>query len=166
MSTTPNINERRVLIFDTGPLRELILYSAVHNLRFRLLEGELHHLTKRAYHTRLTEFIKGFSHRTTSSQVVSEIGAWINKTKKPGHANIWRIVRDEFVSMGMDETVLKFLEMRLDLIVDKGIADASVLHLGIRYADRRPQVLTIDGDLAAECRRRGINAVSLWEVIA
>jgi hypothetical protein len=167
MSTTPNINEQQILIFDTGPLRELILYSAVHNLGFQLLKGELHHLTERAYHTRLTEFINRFPQRTTSSQVVSEIGAWIhNKTMKSGHANIWRIVRDEFKSMGMDEAALKFLDMHFDLIVEKGIADASVLHLGLRHAARKPQVLTFDRALAAECKRSGVNAVTFWEVIA
>jgi hypothetical protein len=158
--------EWNLLIFDTGPLWELILYSAVHQLRFQSLEGELRHLTKPSYHSRLADFVGRFPYRTTSSQVVSEIGTWIKRTKRPGRTDIWRIVRAEFVSMGMDERALKLLEMRLDLVADMGIADASVLHLGLNLADRRPQVLSIDSALVAECRRSGIDAVHLWEIIA
>jgi hypothetical protein len=166
MPAPPNIYERKVLIFDTGPLWELILYSAVHQLRFRFLEGELRHLTRPAYFIKLAEFVKRFPHRTTSSQVVAEIGAWINRTKMPGRSDIWRIVRDEFVAMGMDEMALRFLEMRIDLVTNKGIADASVLHLGLRLAESKPQVLTIDSALIAECKRSGVIAVNLWEIIA
>jgi hypothetical protein len=165
MSAQSSADEWQVLIFDTGPLWELILYSAVHQLRFQSLEGELRHLKKPEYHSRLAEFVNRFPQRTTSSQVVSEIGAWISRTKKPGRSDIWRIVRDEFEAMEMDEMAMKFLEMRFDLVANNGIADASVLHLGLRLAKRRPQVLTIDRDLETECKRNGVGAVNLWEII-
>jgi hypothetical protein len=166
MLVASNVHDWQLLVFDTGPLWELILYSAVHNLRFGLLERELRYLTKPAYHNRLTEFIQRFPHRATSSQVISEIGAWILRTRKPGHTDVWRIVYDEFSSMAMDEESIKLVEMRLGLVADKGIADASVLHLGLRFAERRPQILTIDAGLVADCKRNGLNAVHLWEVIA
>lgn len=159
-------HEWEVLIFDTGPLWELVLYSAVHDLKFRSLEGELHHITKSSQHKKLTEFISRFPRRTTSSHVVAEVGAWIKRTKPAGHGDIWRIVRDEFIAMNMDEMALKLLEMRFGEVIDKGVADASVLQLGLRLAERSPQVLTVDTALATECKRSGINAVNLWEIIA
>ena len=165
MPAPSNTYEWQVLIFDTGPLWELILYSAVHDLRFRFLDGELRHLKQPAHHTKLTEFVERFPRRTTSSQVVTEIGAWIQRTWKPGRGDIWRIVRDEFVSMRMDEMALRFLEMRFDLVAAKGVTDASVVHLGLQLADRSPYVLTIDSSLATECKRCGVNAVHLYEII-
>jgi hypothetical protein len=161
-----NYDEWQLLIFDTGPLWELILYSAVHDLSFRSLEGELRHLKERIHHKRLTEFVELFPKRTTSPHVVTEIGAWIRRTSKPGQADIWRLVHNEFVSMRMDEKTIRFLEMRLDLAADKGITDASVIHLGLQLADQNPKVLTLDAALAIECRRSGVDAVQIYEIIA
>lgn len=156
----------QVLIFDTGPLRELIVYAAVHQLGFHSLNGDLRHLREPGQYSRLTEFVRLFPQRTTSPHVVTEIGAWIARTSKPGQTAMWRIVRDEFISMGMDETALKFLDMRFDLVTGKGIADASVVHLGLKLAERKPRVLTVDSGLVSECKKSGISAVHLYEVIA
>jgi len=161
-----NSDEWRLLIFDTGPLWELTLYSAVHDLSFRSLEGELRHLKEPAHHKRLTEFVEQFPRRTTSPHVVTEIGAWIRRTKKPGQSDIWRLVYNEFVAMNMDEKTIGFLDMRLGLVADKGMTDASVIHLGLQLAKQNPKILTVDGGLVAECRRSGINAVHLYEIIA
>ncbi len=68
--------------------------------------------------------------------------------------------------MGMDEGVLKLLEMPQELVADFGAVDASVLKLGLSFQQPKPLVLSIDSPLIAECRRAGLNAKHLWEVIA
>ncbi len=164
--TRSDIDGWQILIMDTGPLWELVLYSAVHELGFIRLKPELKHLRDRASYQRLSAFIARFQRKTTSSYVVAEISAWVKRTEKSGHANIWRLVYDEFASMGMEESVLKLLELPFQIVADKGAVDASVLELGLRFANQRPKVLTIDSPLLAECNRNGLSAIDLWQVIA
>ncbi len=68
--------------------------------------------------------------------------------------------------MGMDEGVLKLLEMPQQLVAEFGAVDASVLKLGLSFAQPKPLVLSVDRGLIAECRRAGVDARHLWEVIA
>ncbi len=161
-----DIDGWQILILDTGPLWELVLYSAVHELGFIRLEPELRHLRNRASYQRLSTFIARFQRKTTSSYVVAEISAWVRRTEKNGQANIWRLVYNEFASMGMDESVLKLLELPFEIVADKGAVDASVLELGLRLANQKAKVLTIDSSLLAECNRSGLDATDIWQVIA
>jgi hypothetical protein len=157
---------QQVLIFDTGPLLELVLYSAVHTLRFGSLKGELRHLQSDSSYQRLSEFVAGFQRKTTTAHVVAEISSWIMRTERKGQSAVWGLVYTEFRSMGMDEGVLKLLEMPQQLVAEFGAVDASVLKLGLSFAQPKPLVLSVDRGLIAECRRAGVDARHLWEVIA
>ncbi len=80
--------------------------------------------------------------------------------------SIWGLVYNEFASMGMDEGVLKLLEMPQELVAQPGVVDVSVLRLGLSFEETTSLVLSVDSPLVAECRRAGVNAKLLWEVIA
>ncbi len=166
MSSTLHITASQILIFDTGPLWELVLYSVVYELGFSRLKTELRHLQSFGHFEKLTSFIASFRRKTTSGHVVAEISGWIRRTEKKGQGNIWGIVYKEFESMGMDEDILKLLEMPRELVAHFGVVDASVLRLGLRFAQLRPRILTVDSELAAECNRAGLDAVHLWQVIS
>lgn len=167
MPTRSAFSERRVLIFDTGPLWELVLYSAVYDLNYVRLKSELRHLKEKSHQRKLSAFIAQFHTRTTTPHVVAEISAWIRRTaEERSHASIWGIVYREFTSMEMDEDILKLLDMPQALVSDMGAVDASVLQLGLKFAQSRPHILTVDNALRAECERNRINAVDLWQVIA
>ena len=160
------ISEPRVLIFDTGPLWELVLYSAVHTLRYLSLKSELRHLQSASFYQRLSEFVASYPRKTTTPHVVAEISAWIRRTERKGQPAMWELVYREFSSMGMDEGVLKLLDMPQELVAGFGAVDASVLKLGLTFGLTKSLVLSIDSDLIAECRRAGVDATHLWEVIA
>jgi len=165
MPADPVISGERVLIFDTGPLLELVLYSAVHDLRFGMLRGELRYLQNDTYYQRLSEFVASFPKKTTTPGVIAEISSWIIRTERKGQSAIWGLVYREFSSMGMDEGLLKLLEMPQELVADFGAVDASVLKLASSLGRTKPIVLSIDSALIAECGRAGVNAKHLWEVI-
>jgi len=158
--------ERNVLIFDTGPLRELILYEAVHTLGFKRLAPDLLHLRSDTDRNRLSQFISGFQNRTTTPQVVAEISSWVQRTDSQGRANIWAVVYREFQGMGMDERLIKLLEMPRDLVAELGAVDTSVLNLGLSFDPGAPLVLSIDRSLIKKCNQSGVSALDLWEVIA
>src|SRR5579859_1688863 len=166
MSPSSLIAAPQVLVFDTGPLWELVLYSAVHTLRFPSLKGHLRHLMTDTYYRRLTEFVASFQKRTTTPHVVAEISSWIIRTDPNQQSPIWGVVYNEFRQMGMNETILKLLEMPQELVAEVGAVDVSVLKLGASLGPRKSLVLSIDERLIAECKRAGLAAKNLWEVIA
>src|SRR5271156_4503790 len=147
--------ERNVLIFDTGPLRELILYEAVHTLGVKRLAPDLLHLRSDTDRNRLSQFISGFQNRTTTPQVVAEISSWVQRTDSQGRANIWAVVYREFQGMGMDERLIKLLEMPRDLVAELGAVDTSVLNLGLSFDPGAPLVLSIDRSLIKKCKQSG-----------
>lgn len=166
MSLIPVIAAPQVLVFDTGPLWELVLYSAVHTLRFESLRSGLNHLRADASYQRLTQFVASFQTKTTTPHVIAEISSKIVRTEQKGRLAIWGIVYTEFSSMRMDEGVIKLLEMPQNLVADIGAADASVLKLGLSFGPRKSLIVSTDGPLIAECKRAGVYARDLWEVIA
>jgi hypothetical protein len=162
----PGLSGPQALIFDTGPLWELVLYSAARRLRSEALNGQLSHLKTPSSYQRLTEFVASFPKKTTTPHVVAEISSRIIRTERKGQSTFWGIVYTEFSAMGMDEGVLKLLEMPQELVAQIGAVDVSVLHLGVSLGPLRPLVLSIDYALIAECRRAGVEATDLWEVLA
>lgn len=158
--------ERKVLIFDTGPLRELILYEAVHTVGFKKLAPDLTHLRSSTDRDGLSQFVSGFQNRTTTPQVVAEISSWILRTIFQGRADVWAVVYREFQGMGIDERLIKLLQTPRDDVVELGAVDASLLKLGSSYDPGAPVVLSIDASLIKKCNQSGVAAVHLREVIA
>jgi hypothetical protein len=166
MPQTPAIFGPQALIFDTGPLWELVLYSAVHNLHFESLKGQLLHLQNESSYKSLASFIASFAKKTTTPHVVAEISGRIIRMVPRGQPDIWRLVYDEFSAMGMDEGVRKLLEMPQRLVASVGAVDASVVELGVNHGHPSPVVISIDFGLITKCREAGLAAKHLWEVIA
>lgn len=156
----------RVLIFDTGPLRELLAYDAVHQFQFESLRGELRHLNTVLSYQRFTGFIGGFRKRTTTPHVVAEICSWIRGTRPRRSSTIWEIVFREFEAMGMDEGLVKLREMPQELVAKTGAADTGILKHALSFPRSIPLVISIDRKLIEECKNAGVPATSLWEVTA
>src|SRR6266568_5559002 len=104
MTPSAEIFGAQVLIFDTGPLWELVLYSAVHDLQFANLKCQ--YLKSDSSYQRLSEFIASFQKKITTPHVVAEISFKITRTERKGQSAIWGVVYTEFLRMGMDEGVL------------------------------------------------------------
>jgi len=166
MPDSPAISGPQVLISDTGPLWELVLYSAVNTLRFASLKGKLQHLQRHSSYQKLTEFVASYQRKTTTPHVVADISSWVTRTERKGQSALWGVVYTEFTQMGMDEGVVKLLDMPQELVADIGAVDASVLKLGQSFPQPRPLVLSIDSSLIAECGRAGVHAKHLSDVLA
>jgi hypothetical protein len=166
MRVSPDWSGSRLLIFDTGPLWELILYSAVHVFGYRRLEPDIRFLKHASSYRKFTSFVASFHRRTTTSSVVAELEGHIRRTLKTGQPDLWGAVYNEFKPMRMEEDVMKFLEMPRPVVTQFGVVDASVLNLGVKTSGLKPKVLTIDQSLAQECKRAGLSAIDIWEVLA
>src|ERR1019366_3773008 len=110
-STFETKHRRELLILDTGPIRELVLFHAVDHYGFEGLRRRLRYIFDRDSYARCTEFIGSFRNKTTSASVVAELNVWIRETEPTGKEKLWNRVYEEFRGMMMDEQVVKLLEM-------------------------------------------------------
>jgi len=66
--------------------------------------------------------------------------------------------------MGMNEEVIKLLDMPIDVVAGHGPVDASLLELAKRHLNRNPVILTLDSHLHAECLKAQIRSDLLIQV--
>lgn len=98
---------RPLLILDSGPIRELVLFHAVEQLGFERLRRKLTCIIDHDRYVRCTKFIGSFRRKTTSASVVAELHHWIRDTERTGQEKLWKRTYEEFREMGMDEEVVK-----------------------------------------------------------
>jgi hypothetical protein len=84
-----NLDRRRIVIVDTGPLSELVLYRAVKELRFLNLERDLTHFVSREAYENCGSFLFSFRKKTTSASVVAELYGKIQDTQQKGRSQLW-----------------------------------------------------------------------------
>lgn len=155
---------RELLILDTGPIRELVLFHAVHHFRFQSLSSGLQFIRSSESYDQCGKFIGSFKRKTTSASVVAELHYWIRETERTGQERLWNRVYEEFREMGMDERVVKLLEMDIKLVARFGPMDVSLLEIARKNGVFRPLVLTVDGPLQRECERAGFRVKHLKEL--
>jgi hypothetical protein len=164
MSPRTYRDERELLILDTGPIRELILYHAVFSFGFEGLRRELRCLTHADPYDRCVDFVASFRRRTTSASVVSELNCWIRKTERQGQERLWNRIYDQFRGMEMNEEVIRLLHMDIQMVARFGPVDVSIIKLAERHRQERPVVLTIDQALCGICKDAGLGVRHLHEI--
>jgi hypothetical protein len=161
------------LILDTGPIRELVAYHAVHQFRFERLRSELKHFDSPESYRNCTSFLALFQKKITSASVVAELSWWIRDTdpgrsdrwneRLGGQIRLWGRVKEEFQNMGMEETMVRLLDMDIELVAKCGPTDVSLLGIAQLKNRQHPTILTLDDRLRAECRKAQIPSASLLE---
>ena len=163
-------DKRELLIFDTGPLREMVTFHAVEQYGFERLRGELWLIRDPQSYGQCSKFIASFRRKTTSASVVAELNYWIRNTEPAGQERLWNRVYEEFREMGMDEEVVKLVEMvsagrtGLGLLTRLGPVDVSLMELARLHAKDDPTLLTTDDPLCGECGRAGLHVSHLRDV--
>ena len=153
------------MILDTGPIRELVLFHAVSEYGFEKLRRTLRFIKDEESYNRCSEFISSFRQATTTSaSVVLELYNWIRETEDRGQSKLWRRVYEEFQNMGMNEEVVRLLDMDVEFVLRFGPVDGGLLGLARRYAGRNPLILTTDSPLHGECKKAGLNVCHIDEV--
>ena len=164
--------KERFLILDTGPIREMVTFHAVEQYGFEGLRGELQFIRDSESYALCSKFIASFLRKTTSASVVAELNYWIQRTDRTGRVRLWNRVHEEFREMGMDEEVVKLLEMAsgeevsLALLTRLGPVDLSLMHLARRHGKEGALLLTSDRPLCTECAQAGVHVVHLQDVIS
>jgi hypothetical protein len=153
-----------ILILDTGPIWELVLYNAVTQFRFASLRPSLTYFVSIEAYEHCGIFLASFRKKTTSASVVAQLYNFIRGTEKSGQRRLWELVYEEFRRMDMDEDVVKLLDMDLDLMARYGPTDVSLIEIARRNRGQKPVILTLDSPLHVECTKAGINSALLIEL--
>ena len=153
-----------ILILDTGPIWELVLYNAVTQFRFASLRPSLTHFVSIEAYEHCGTFLTSFRKKTTSASVVAQLYNFIRGTDKRGQRQLWELVYEEFRRMDMDEDVVKLLDMDLDLIARYGPTDVSLIEIALRNFRQDPVILTLDSPLHSECTKARIRSRLLIDV--
>jgi rRNA-processing protein FCF1 len=159
------MDRRKLLLIDTGPLRELITFMAVFGLGFQSLQNEIEFLFENLLFERFGHYIGSFQQKSTTSSVIVELYHWIRETNRSGRKQIWSLVYDEFARMGMEERSVKLLDMPMDMVARCGPADISLLTLAHQQVDSDPVVLTMDRELRSECLNAKIRVVHIHDIL-
>jgi hypothetical protein len=159
------MERKKLILLDTGPLRELITYQAVFRLRFRNLRKELQFIRESIPYEMLAAYLRSFQNVSTTPSVIAELGRWIQKTGASGQERLWSLVYDELRALGLEEQMVKLLDMPRELVARCGPADVSLLTLAREQLASEPVVLTIDWQLYAEGLNAQVRAVQIQEII-
>lgn len=92
---------------------------------------------------------------------MAELHRWIRKTDSSGQKKLWERVYEEFRNIGMDEEVVRLLDMQIELVAQHGPVDISLLELARRHLHLSPTILTVERWLALECVRARIGSARL-----
>jgi hypothetical protein len=154
----------KTLIFDTGPLWELILYRAMEEGFHKGLKR--HFLKDKPDYEKFTRFLGGFPWKTTTAHVVAEISSHIKRGIDHRKRDFWKIPFEQFEGMRMGEHLIKLLDMRERILeTDHDAVDASVLQLGLNLRADNPTIFTTEDSLAGRCRNAQIKVAHIHEVI-
>jgi len=164
----PSLSEKsghgRLLILDTGVIRELVLFHAVQEFGFERLRRELRFIKEREFYEKCGRFVALFQRKTTSASVVAELYHWIRQTDPTGQKKIWNRVYEEFRATGMDEEVVRLVDMDINLVAEFGPVDVSLIELArLHFADT-PLVLTTDKPLHGKCKQAGLGVSHIQEI--
>lgn len=156
---------RALLILDTGPIRELVLFHAVYHFKFQRLKSYLQFIRSPESYDQCGNFIRPFRRKTTSASVVCEINHWIRETEPTGQLKLWNRVYDEFRNMGMDEDVVKLLDMDSSSVARLGPVDVSLLEIAKEQSGLSPILLTIDRPLQCEGQQAGLRVQLIQDLL-
>lgn len=166
MNLRSAISAHKLLILDTGPIRELATFKAVRDLGFRGLERELSILAAPDDYKKCSDFIGSFQTKLTCPGVLTELHKWIRETDPDGQSDLWSVVRDEFSRMNVVEELVTLLDLGHDLLWEFGPVDASLVTLAQRYSSQRPVILAKDEPLNRPCRKAGIEILQIYQVVS
>jgi hypothetical protein len=159
-------NDRgQLLIFDTGVIRELVLFYAVQEFGFERLRRGLRFIKNLDSYEKCGQFIALFRRKTTSASVVAELYQWIRTTDSRGQRRLWNRVYEEFRAMDMNEEVVRLVDMDIDLVQRFGPVDISLIELARRHTRDNPRVLTADEPLHGKCKQWGLPVSHVQEIV-
>ncbi|MGH9434153.1 MAG: hypothetical protein ACRD3T_21705 [Terriglobia bacterium] len=168
MSPSSEFGHRdRLLILDTGVIREIVTFRAVDEFHFERMRTDLKFIKDQRGYEACTLFFGQFRRKTTTASMVAELHYWLRATDQNGLLHLWDIVYSEFQRLTMDEEVIKLLNMNLNLVARSslGPVDVSLIEIARRHSAEGALILTVDSELYEECRRAALSAKHLSEIV-
>lgn len=160
-----HLQRSELLILDTGLIRELVLFHAVDRYGFEGLRRDLRFFMDRETRDKCGRFINLFRKKITTASAVAELNYWIRETEKLGQQRLWIRVCEEFKEMNLVEEVVPLGAMDVNLVMNFGPVDASLIALARHHDMHKPVLLTIEAPLCGQCAKLNITSKHIQDVL-
>lgn len=151
-------------IVDTGPLFDFLFWRFSESIRIRVLSTDLRYLSTDAYKKSLNWYFTVAKPITTCPEVIAEIHRHAEqRLRYPGLGSFWKFAQNELTELGLNEKLVKFIQMDGDTLSSLGPTDTALLDLSDNL---RQPVFTEDTKLAGQCRKRQLSVLRINDVLS
>ncbi len=153
-------------IVDTNLLFDFLLWRFSDSLKILPLLAELKYLKAAPYRASLQWYFKIAKPITTCPEVIAEIHGHAERTPGLQLKNFWKFAQSELAELGLNEELIKVVDMDADILSTLGPTDTALLRLGMLYQTQKQPILTEDTKLAGHCRKRELSIITKYDVLS
>ena len=154
----------RYPIVDTGPLFDFLLWRFSESSRIPNLFSKLIYLTNDPYKKSVQWYFAVAKPITTCPQVIAEIHRHAEKQLRGVYLrNFWVFAQKELIELGLNEELVKLVEMDSDTLSSFGPADTALLRIA---TDLNRPVFTAEGKLAGLCRKKEVSVLGIADILS
>lgn len=152
-------------IVDTGPLFDFLWLRYCEAIHRPILSGEFLYL-RDGFSREATRWYFSIARPLlTCPQVMMEVHYHARKLTKNRIGDFWKVAQRELTGLGLDENLVKLIQMDSQTLCSFGPADTALIHMACKQGEMSSSILTEDGKLSGHCRQKRIHALSVGEVI-
>lgn len=155
----------RTPIVDTGPLFDFVWLRYCEKRSKSYKPIDFLYLSSTLSREAVSWYFRIAKPLVTCPQVIAEMhNHAIKRLRDDKLREFWKVAQMELIELGLDEDLVKLVEMDSDILCSFGPADTALIHIAIRR-QTSCSIFTTDGKLAGHCIDKQIKVLSLGEII-
>lgn len=155
-------------IVDTGPLFDFLIWKFSETAKLEYLIGKLSYLKSDSLR-RATQWYLGFANPILiCPEVIAEINGLARSRAKLSNSQMglfWTFSQKELLELGIDEKMIKLMDMDSDILKSYWPIDTAIFHLAQREENIGKPVFTEDGRLRNFCVQKEIKVLRVYDVL-
>ena len=160
---------RKNPIVDTGPLFDFLIWKFSETKKLEYLIKKLKYLHFKHRRIAVDWYLNFAKPILISPEVIAEINRHAQSVadlSKPQMEIFWAFSQSELRHLGIDEEMIKLLDMKTEILKKFGPTDTALFHLAQRPENIGKPVFTQDGKLRALCKTNEIHVLDVGEVLS
>lgn len=157
----------RYPIVDTGPLFDFLLWQFSDSFNMPTLQSKIRHLPTHDHKKSLHWYFTIAKPITTCPEVIAEIHRHAEqKLRYPSLGSFWKFAQEQLAELGLSEKLIELVQMDSNVLSSFGPTDTALLHIARLSPNLNQPVFTEDGELAGQCRKNQVRALTIGEVLS
>lgn len=154
-------------IVDTGLLFDFLLWQFSDSFRIPTLLSKLRYLTNDFYRKSVRWYFTNAKPVTTCPEVVAEIHHHAESIWRGSYlGDFWRFAQKELIELGLNEEMVKLVQMDADTLSSFGPTDTALLRIASLSPNFSQPIFIADGRLAGQCRKKELNVLGIADVLS